>query len=93
MKIIYFGKILTIWLFVEFLLSLSLSAHAQEKLEARSTTLPQQLISQQNFIPPRQGKPKDTSGAGSRSRLCENCGTSINRDVNAAINLSRLATA
>lgn len=69
MKIIYFGNFLTIWLFVEFSLSLSLSAQAQEKLEVRSTTLPKRLISQQNFIPPRQGKPKDTSGAGSRSRL------------------------
>jgi hypothetical protein len=69
MKLIYFGQILTIWLFVEFLLTLSLSAHAQQKLEARSPTLPKRLISQQNFIPPRQGKPKDTSGAGSRSTL------------------------
>lgn len=69
MKILYIGKILTIWLFVEFLLSLSLSAHAQGKLEPRSMTLPQRLISQQNFVPPKQGKPKDTSGAGSRSRL------------------------
>ena len=69
MKIIYFSQILTIWLFVEFLLTLSLSAHAQQKFEARSATLPKRLISQQNFIPPRQGKPKDTSGAGSRSRL------------------------
>ncbi|MBW4628495.1 MAG: DUF928 domain-containing protein [Brasilonema octagenarum HA4186-MV1] len=69
MKIIYFSQFLTIWLFVEFLLTLSLSAHAQQKFEARSGTLAKRLISQQNFIPPRQGKPKDTSGAGSRSRL------------------------
>ncbi|WP_414585910.1 DUF928 domain-containing protein [Scytonema sp. PCC 10023] len=27
------------------------------------------IISQENFIPPKQGKPKDTSGAGSRSDL------------------------
>lgn len=69
MKLIFFGKILTIWLFVEFLLTLSLSAHAQQKFPARSATLTKRLISQQNFIPPRQGKPKDTFGAGSRSKL------------------------
>ncbi|WP_158054712.1 DUF928 domain-containing protein [Scytonema sp. HK-05] len=28
-----------------------------------------QIVSQENFIPPKQGKPKDTSGAGSRSEL------------------------
>ncbi|BAZ23835.1 hypothetical protein NIES4073_47250 [Kalymmatonema gypsitolerans NIES-4073] len=64
-------KLLTIGLTLELLLSLSLTADAQPKLKVTSAALLQKntTVSQQNFIPPKQGKPKQTSGAGSRSDL------------------------
>jgi hypothetical protein len=62
-------KLLTIGLPVELLLSFSVAADAQPKLKVTSATLPEQIILQENFIPPKEGKPKDTSGAGSRSQL------------------------
>jgi hypothetical protein len=64
-------KLLTIGLTLEVLVSLSLTADAQPKLKVISATLLQKktTVSQENFIPPKQGKPKDTSGAGSRTDL------------------------
>ncbi|KAB8315032.1 DUF928 domain-containing protein [Tolypothrix campylonemoides VB511288] len=64
-------KLLTIGLSVELLLSLSLAADAQPKLKVTNATFLQKntTVSQENFTPPKQGKPKDTSGAGSRSDL------------------------
>lgn len=66
-------KLLTIGLILEVLLSLSLITNAQPKLKVISATLLQinTTVSQENFIPPKQRKPKNTSGAGSRSDL--NC--------------------
>ena len=62
-------KLLTIGLPLELLLSFSVAADAQPKLKVTSATFPEQIILQENFIPPKEGKPKDTSGAGSRSQL------------------------
>ncbi|NJM70241.1 MAG: hypothetical protein HC862_08425 [Scytonema sp. RU_4_4] len=60
---------MTIWLFIELLPILGLSAQAQQQFNSMSIVLLQPVISQMDFIPPRNGKPKDTSGAGSRSGL------------------------
>ncbi len=64
-----FAKILTLGLFVELLLTLGLPARAQSELGARSATLPQGPVFQENFDPPGDEQPKDTSGAGSRDGL------------------------
>ena len=48
---------------------LALPAQAESKLENRSATLPKQLVFQEDFNPPGDGKPKDTSSGGSRDGL------------------------
>lgn len=50
-------------------LLLALPAQAESKLENRSVTLPKQLVFQEDFIPPENGTPKDTSSGGSRDGL------------------------
>ena len=62
-------KFLTLTLSVELLLNPALPAQAQLELGIRSTTLPERLIFQDNFDPPGDGEPKDSSGAGSRDGL------------------------
>ena len=62
----------TLWLIcltVEILLKLSLPTEAWSQSKTRSTTLPERLIFQDDFDPPGRGKPKDTSGAGSRNEV------------------------
>lgn len=48
---------------------LTLPTQAESKLENRSVTLPKQLVFQENFDPPGNGTPKDTSSGGSRDGL------------------------
>lgn len=48
---------------------LALPAQAESKLENKSASLPKQLVFQENFNPPGDGKPKDTSSGGSRDGL------------------------
>ncbi len=62
-------KFLTLALSVELLLIADLPAQAQLELETRSSTLPERLVFQENFDPPGDGEPKDSSGAGSRDGL------------------------
>ncbi|NET37119.1 MAG: hypothetical protein F6K19_34700 [Cyanothece sp. SIO1E1] len=50
---------------------LGLTANAHSGLGTTTTTIPERFILQGNFEPPGDGKPKDTSGAGSRTML--NC--------------------
>ena len=65
----YLLRILPLTLSVPLFLTLSLPALAQPELENRSTTLPESIIFQENFEPPGNGEPENTSGAGSRDGL------------------------
>ncbi|NMG07247.1 hypothetical protein [Brasilonema sp. UFV-L1] len=69
MSISYICQLLTIWFFVELSLTLGLSAQAQSQFKPTNTTSIEQSRSQASFRPPKQGKPRETYGAGSRSRL------------------------
>jgi Domain of Unknown Function (DUF928) len=64
----YFFKFLTLGLFVQLGLVLGLPVHAQSYLNPKNILLLERF-SQKSFVPPGQGKPKDTSGAGSRNGL------------------------
>lgn len=48
---------------------LALPAQAESKLENKSVSLPKQLVFEEDFDPPGDGKPKDTSSGGSRDGL------------------------
>lgn len=62
-------KFLTLGLFLKVLLGLGLSAQAQSQLENRSAAPTERIVFDQDFDPPGDGAPKDTSGAGSRDGL------------------------
>lgn len=62
-------RILPLTLSLGFLVTPSLPTHAQSKLGIRSASIPQRIIFQENFEPPGEGEPQDTSGAGSRDGL------------------------
>lgn len=56
---------LTAALFAD-LLMFALPARAQPHIEAKNQAMMEQIIFQENFDPPGDGRPKDTVGAGSR---------------------------
>ncbi|MEC4884682.1 MAG: DUF928 domain-containing protein [Scytonema sp. PMC 1070.18] len=64
----YFLRFSTFGLFLQLALVLGLPAQAQPYLKSKHILFLERF-SQRSFIPPGQGKPKDTSGAGSRNGL------------------------
>lgn len=63
------SKFVILGLSIQLLLTVGLPARTQAALEARDETLQKSMIFQENFDPPGDGKPKDSSGAGSRDGL------------------------
>lgn len=76
-RIAYISKVLSVVLAIEFILMI-FPLQVKSVGEVKETTTPEQLIFQENFDPPGDGKPKDTVGAGSRNGLkCSQDGQSI----------------
>lgn len=69
MKASFLLRLFTLCSTIEFLLNLSLATPAKSEIQIKSVTLPEWVVFDKDFNPPGQGKPKDSSGAGSRSRL------------------------
>jgi hypothetical protein len=64
----YVFRLLTLCFFAKFLLFLIiLPAEVDFKSTAYSVTSIKEIAFYNNFNPPKKGKPKDTSGAGSRN--------------------------
>ncbi len=64
----YIFRLLTLCFFVKLLLFLIvLPVEAHLKSTAYNVTSIKQIVFYNNFNPPKKGKPKDTSGAGSRN--------------------------
>lgn len=68
MKASFLLRLFTLCSTIEFLLSPSLAAPARSEIKIKSITLPEWVVFDKNFNPPGEGQPKDSSGAGSRSR-------------------------
>ena len=62
-------KLLSLGLFMELLLTFGFPNQVKSEVQVRDISTPEQLIFQENFDPPGDGKPKDTVGAGSRDGL------------------------
>ena len=69
MKASFLPRLLTLCLTIEFLLSLSLAQPAKSEFATKSATFSKRVVFQDNFNPPDTDRPKDSSGAGSRSRF------------------------
>lgn len=61
-------KVLILGLYIELILMV-FPAQVKPEVEVKKTTAAEQVIFQENFEPPGDGKPKDTVGAGSRDSL------------------------
>ncbi|MBH8564180.1 hypothetical protein I8748_18640 [Nostoc sp. CENA67] len=69
MKASFLPRLFTLCLTIELLLSLSLATPAKPEFTTRSATFSKRLVFQDSFNPPDTDQPKDSSGAGSRSRV------------------------
>ncbi|MBH8573159.1 hypothetical protein I8752_09045 [Nostocaceae cyanobacterium CENA369] len=69
MKASFLLRLFALCSILEFLLNLSFATPAKSEIKIQSVTLPEWVVFDKDFNPPGQGEPKDSSGAGSRSRF------------------------
>ncbi|BAZ49488.1 hypothetical protein NIES4103_21000 [Nostoc sp. NIES-4103] len=69
MKASFLPRLFTLCFTIELLLSLSLAAQAKSEFTSTSAISSKRLVFLDSFNPPDTDQPKDSSGAGSRSRV------------------------